>query len=361
MKEEMNTSQNYNKTSLKEKIRKLKTKISTDINNEIFSLNSKPVTFKNFLRQKRWSIFIMLIASFLFTVVVHIFIQKAKVVPTGIAALPVLINLIWPSTVKFFSLLYLAFNIPLIIITYKYVRKSFIFLTVLGMLFQNLWTLVFEIDVIKKWIDATISLRNLANKPQDTWEIIFYTLVGGIISGYGIGLGWKFGGSTGGTDFITNYISGKYKKSIGKMSFILSISFAVFSIVIISLMKHYNFNYGDPFTFLQIIGTFIYLLITTTFLNKIYPKYKKMMLTIYTTHAEKIFKYLKETKYWHSFHLWKGISGYTQKEVQKIETIVFYIEIKAILQEVAKIDPVFWFSISPILTTSTRIDTSKID
>ncbi|CRH24497.1 Uncharacterised protein [Chlamydia trachomatis] len=53
MKEEMNTSQNYNKTSLKEKIRKLKTKISTDINNEIFFLNSKPVTFKNFLRQKR--------------------------------------------------------------------------------------------------------------------------------------------------------------------------------------------------------------------------------------------------------------------------------------------------------------------
>ncbi|CRH24498.1 Uncharacterised protein [Chlamydia trachomatis] len=36
----------------------------------------------------------MLIASFLFTVGVHIFIQKAKVVPTGIAALPVLINLI---------------------------------------------------------------------------------------------------------------------------------------------------------------------------------------------------------------------------------------------------------------------------
>lgn len=50
----------------------------------------------------------------------------------------------------------------------------------------------------------------------------FYTLVGGIISGYGIGLGWKFGGSTGGTDFITNYISGKYKNQLEKwVSFFL--------------------------------------------------------------------------------------------------------------------------------------------
>ncbi|QJB70957.1 YitT family protein [Mycoplasma sp. 1654_15] len=357
----MNKPNNTQKVSFTEKVRKLKTKINTDINNEIFSLNSVPITFKNFFVQKRWSIFMMLVASFLFTVGVHIFIGKAEVVPTGIAALPVLINLIWPDTSPYFSVLYLAFNVPLIILTFKYVRKSFIFLTVAGMLFQNLWTFIFEIPEIKTWINNSIDI-SVPYKSNNTWEIMFYTLIGGVIAGFGIGIGWKFGGSTGGTDFITNYISGKYKKSIGKMSFILSIAFAVVSIIIISLMKYnYPEKYGSPFTFIQIIGTFIYLITTTTFLNKIYPKYKKMLLTIYTTKAEEIFTYLKETNYWHSFHLWKGMSGYTRKEVYKIDTIVFYIEIIAILREISKIDSNFWFSISPILTTTTRINTSKID
>ncbi|MGZ9454152.1 YitT family protein [Mycoplasma sp. AC157] len=352
---------NYN-TFIK-KIKKLENElINTGDNN--------PKNFIDVCKKKPFSIFMMLVSSFLFTFSIVIVLAKAKTIPSGLTAIPTLITYIFSETKHYFSLLYLALNLPLIILFWKHLKRSFMYLTIIWMIFQNLWNLFFNITVVHDFLSNHITVESdnwdvvkALELNTDLWPILYYTFLGSVLIGVSIGLAWKFGGSSGGTDFISYYYSTKKRKPIGKILFSISISIAFVSLVLFGTLGYFNIGEGKIHKILgiQVVSTIMYIFLTSMIVNLIYPKYKKVELTFHTSEPEKILAHLKVMKYWHSYNLWEGISGYTGKPTYKIKTIALYLEVKYIVNELKNVDPSIWISIKPVLETSGLFDTSRIE
>ncbi|OWY73925.1 membrane protein [Mesomycoplasma hyopneumoniae] len=340
----------------------LKKRLITRAEREIFQFNQDKINLKNFWKRKTLSITMMAFSSILFTLGVAFFLGFAKTVPTGLSAIPALITIIVNSRYNVdiswsFAVIYFAINLPLLIFTLvKVSNKSFSYLTFFWLFFQIIWNQVFSLDSpIRDFFVKNILIKEI----KDSWTLFYYTIIGGILSGWSIGIAWKFGGSGGGTDFITYFIALKYRKPIEKIMFSISIFFGLFSLVLLYFFQPAQVNdqlFGQKF-----FALFLYLIVSSTIVGRIYPKYGKLLLQIYTNEPEKIIKHFKSIKYWHSYNIWEGISGYTSQKQWRVETIIFTIEKKTILEEVAKSKVNFWYSATRILQTTDRFDTTKIN
>ena len=97
-------------------------------------------------------------------------------------------------------------NVPLFLLSYKKLSKSFTLYSAIGML--------------------SLSLALIITKPLSTLiavnDILLYCIYGGVLCGAGYGIVFLRNGSTGGTDIITMLIRKKYSNfEIGKLGFIL--------------------------------------------------------------------------------------------------------------------------------------------
>lgn len=304
----------------------------------------------------------MAFSSILFTLGVTFFLGFARTLPTGVSAVPALITIIINSHYNVdiswsFAIMYFAINIPLMIFTLvKVSNKSFSYLTFIWLFFQIIWNQVFSLDTpIRTFLVQNILIGDV----KGSWTLFYYTIIGAILSGWSIGLAWKFGGSGGGTDYITYFIALKYRKPIEKIMFSISIFFGLFSLVLLYFIEPSQVDnqlFGQ-----KLFAVFLYLIVSSTIVGRIYPKYGKLLLQIYTNEPEKIVQHFRSIKYWHSYNIWEGISGYTNQKQWRVETIIFTIEKKAILEEVAKSKVNFWYSATRILQTTDRFDTTKIN
>ena len=100
-------------------------------------------------------------------------------------------------------LLYIS-NIPLFLLAYKTLRKSFIVKTIIDSTVLSVMLSVIEIPV------ESAPLRD---------DPLASCILGGLICGFGIGLSLRSGGSSGGLDILGMYLSQKRQDfSIGKVS-----------------------------------------------------------------------------------------------------------------------------------------------
>ncbi|MBG0730969.1 YitT family protein [Mycoplasma sp. 'Moose RK'] len=340
----------------------LKKQLINRAEREIFQHNKSQITIKNIWRQKTLSITVMAFSSLLFTLGVIFFLGQARALPTGVSAIPSLIIIIlnshYTTDIRWgFSLLYLGINIPLMIFMFiKIPNRTFSYLTFLWLVFQVFWNQIFLLDTpLKTFLVNNISVKD----PGDSWSLFYYTIVGAILSGWSTGIAWKFGGSCGGTDYITYFITLKYRKPIEKVMFSISIFFGIFSLGVLYFVQPVEVDnqiFGP-----KLLAVFVYLIVSSLIVGRIYPKYGKTLLQIYTNDPDKIVAHLRSIKYWHSYNIWEGWSGYTNQKQWRVETIIFTIEQKAILEEIVRANVNFWYSATRILQTTDRFDTTKIN
>ncbi|WGI36954.1 YitT family protein [Mesomycoplasma lagogenitalium] len=361
----------------REKNLKFGKKINFDaISKEIINIENQnqPKNLIEIIKKRPFSIFMMLISSFIFSFGISIVLFQSKTIPSGLTAIPTLITYIAPSTAPYFTLMYFGLNLPMFIIFWKKIKKSFLYLTLLWIIFQNLWALFFMIPIgewgnIHNFFVYHISIKSSWNIDQvllandDLLPIIYYSVLGSILVGFSIGIAWKFGGSTGGTDIVSYFYSTKKKKPIGRLLFIISISIAFSSLIIFGSLGAFNIGSGKIYRLfgVQLISTLIYIFMTSSIVNIIYPKYKKVCISIYTTEPEKISAHLKNINYWHSYSIWKGTSGYTGNDIYKVQTITLLLEVKPILRHLKQIDPKIWISLEPVIETTGLFNTSKVE
>ncbi|TCG10577.1 YitT family protein [Mycoplasma todarodis] len=310
---------------------------------------------KNLIRKWAWIITILIVSSFLFSLGVKLFVSSAKTFSSGLGAFPQFLTYITDLDQKYFSILYFLFNIPFLIVFFFLVRKKFIILTFVWLLFQLTWGQSMEImPGIKDADPFHIGLYKTAQGGKETtiglvtenWAIIIQPCVGAVITGTGTALAWKTGGSSGGADIITYYISTRKQKSPGVVATIVSLSIALTMIVIQTIMG--NVPIGDdptqmlfgPITW----GTLGYIFISSAILSKIYPRYKKVEVVISSNKVEQIVRYFKYTGYVHGYNVSTMKSGYTGKEVKTIRTVMLFLELKPILKKLKEIDPNVWIS-----------------
>ncbi len=152
----------------------------------------------------------VILGGALFALGVNLFITPLNLYSAGMVGISQIIrtlivdyaHLSLPQGFDIAGIINLILNLPLMIMAYKSISRSFFVKTVLNMLAQTI----------------TISLVAIPSIPliEDAFASC---VVGGVISGFGIGLALRAGGSGGGFDILGMYITKRVPKfSVGAMN-----------------------------------------------------------------------------------------------------------------------------------------------
>ncbi len=123
-----------------------------------------------------------IVGSVFYSAGIYTFAKAADFAPGGVSGLSVIINHVWNIPI---GLVTLALNIPLIILCFKTLGKSFILKTIRSMAIY-----IFLLDAI------------FPRTPVYTGDKLLAALFSGIFIGTGLALFYMRGSSAGGTDFL---------------------------------------------------------------------------------------------------------------------------------------------------------------
>ena len=238
------------------------------------TLESKYPKFYQFFR-----LFVVVMSSILFAWNLCCFAKTANLFPGGFAGLSLLLQEI---IFKFLHIKipYTIFNIVLnlfpIYIAFKYIGKKFTLYSILTIFLSSIF-----VDILPHYIF--------------TQDILLVSVFGGLINGFAISLCLNVGATTGGTDFISIFLS--QQKGIDAWNYIL-LGNAIMLIVAGAL-------FGWPIALYSIIYQFC----STQVIQMLYKRYQKETLFIISDKSDKIYHAIKELTN-HDATLFKGIGCY---------------------------------------------------
>ncbi|OYD26951.1 uncharacterized membrane-anchored protein YitT (DUF2179 family) [Mycoplasma testudineum] len=320
---------------------------------------------------RKWSFLNIFLASFLFNIAILFFFTRAESLPSGVTGIPTLLIFVLPQLKPFFGLLFVGFNFPLLIYFMKKIKPSFIIFTWAYVLFSLLWSSILSVpeinipltnilDIASGW-----SINKIQANMYSQWPFLVYSAIGSILSAISVAILWRIGSSSAGTDLITYYISTKKKKPVGLISSMASfISVIIYFIVYVCIRWNATNESGvlvRQFFAIQLVSTLMSIILGGTIINLIYPKYRKVKVTIFTKNPKTVKLYLDKIKYWHSYGIEKFISGYTGEESYKISTVMLYFEYKFLIPDLHNFDASNWIKVTPVYSVFGQFDTSAID
>lgn len=315
------------------------------------------------------------------------FLTKASSIPSGLSSISIMLSYIFINLRPYLTLIYLFLNLPLFIIFWKKLKKKFLLLTIIFLSFNALFGFIFgfgEINDflsnkvfnilpdINSWSDKDIFKNNKVGATTSIvllgWPIFIYLAMALIFTSPFAAFVWKMGASTGGTDIIAHYYSTKKKKDVGSLLMLIGYTMASISLLIMYLIKNFgpieiskNINGFKVLFGIQTWSSFAYILVNGLLINMLYPKYKKVILNIDTKDPKIISQWLIDSEYWHPYKIKESISGYTKQSIYTISSIVLLLESDDIVENIKKVDPTAWISISPISKIHGRFNYSKVE
>ena len=198
-------------------------------------------------------------------------------------------------------------NIPLMILVYKTVGKSFIIKSAFCVAMQSVFlSLVPVTEIID---DALTSC-----------------IIGGILCGFGIGITFQNGGSSGGVDIIGLYFAKKSSYSVGTISLMVNVVVFACAFVIMQDIE-------------KIIYTLIFAAISMFALDKMHTQNINCEVMIFTKHndAEIQTALMREMRRGVSY--WNGVGAYTGDTNRVLFIVVSKYELSHLKKIVSKIDP----------------------
>lgn len=116
----------------------------------------------------------------------------------------------------------LLLNVPLIIIGRKHLGVRSFYYTILGTFGLSFWLAFWQ------KVPIAIDLNH---------DILIASLLGGLIAGFGVGLVYKVGGTTGGSDIIARILEKYWGISVGRSLLIFDVIILTASLTYISLVQ----------------------------------------------------------------------------------------------------------------------------
>lgn len=333
-----------------------------------------------------WWIFV---SAIIFNLGIIAFMKKAETIPSGLSGVPTLLILAVPKLEPWFAVLYLAFNVPLFLGFGFKEKRSFVLLTLGFMIFQIATNAIITYGPVYNWISQILNIspgwqkdivaNGITYENDNQFPVFVNGVIGSALLGISIGIAWKNGGSTGGTDIIAYYFSTKKKKSISRISFIISCISSILFLVIYAFVKPHHETLKvemwdtepiiasyNPTGYKPIIGmreftTLLYIIIHNILIEVIYPKYKKVTLEISTHNPEIVLDYFKSVNYWHAYTIYEAKSGYSGDKVYKIESTMLLLETNSIISDLKSIDQTLWISIKPVSKVIGTFNTNYVE
>lgn len=252
-------------------------------------------------------IIVICLASAIMAVNIKTFVSAGGLYPGGATGLTILIQ----SICKMFfhiSIPYTPVNLLLnavpVYIGFRFIGKKFTLYSCLSILVTSILT-----DIIP---DVAV-----------TYDILLISIFGGIISGFAISLCLSMNATTGGTDFISIYLS--EKKGVDAWNFILA-----FNVVIIMIA-------GLLFGFDKALYSIIYQYASTQMLHMLYKRYQKQTLFIVTNKADEVCKAINMVSM-HGATILSGEGSYEHEQRKMVYSVVSKEESKEVIDAVKQAD-----------------------
>lgn len=305
---------------------------------------------KNFkAKETAKNLFLILIGAMLTALSFYYFITPADLYTNGLSAFAQLITkaIFLPyensdpgyfneMRALYYYPIFFAMNIPIIIWgTLKIGLRFSVYTTIYMGINIGLLTLFALTPGLKDFKVFSTMLSN----DNTLAKVFIFAALGGLIYGSGLGLLFKAGGSSGGMDFISTYISMKRKYSIANIIKNTNIMIVVIVIFIDGvIMHHHNVAdtyFSDPYFF----ATICYIYISSFIMNRVYPKYMMMTVFIISTEIEKIREYIYSNNYLRGGNIWNVKGLYSGKEYNMMMTTMSLLEYNFFRWKIANIDP----------------------
>lgn len=216
-------------------------------------------------------------------------------------------NVKLPAGVDIAGILNMLFNIPLFVLAYTSISRKVFFRTLVSLAVQ---TLIFSFVPVPKTpvIDNALTA----------------CLIGGIITGAGIGLVLQASGTGGGLDILGFYLTMKFKDfSLGKVSIAYNAVLYFFCAIL--------FNVETA------IYSIIYMVIFSLIIDRTHLQNIKSQVTVLGT-TEKLPR-IVTNQLGRGVTMWDGISAYTDNHKVIFTTVVSKFEVGEIRRIIDEIDP----------------------
>lgn len=154
-------------------------------------------------RLKKWKDYLLIVIGAIIAAAgINIFMVPYKIAPGGVSGIATVIYYL--SGEKFpVGVTMLVFNIPLFILGYRFIGKNFIIKTFVGTVLLS--TIIDTTQPIGTYLVDRFLLN--PEIPDYNPDILLYSMFGGFLLGAGLGLVFKSGATTGGTDLAARIVN----------------------------------------------------------------------------------------------------------------------------------------------------------
>ncbi len=271
-------------------------------------------------------IMLIVLGSVLFGVTLNLFIVPLNLYNGGIIGIAQLIRTFLNEALNLnFSfdiagVINLFINLPLLFIAYKFLSKKFLIGTCISIVTQTI-----TLSLVP--IPTTLILD----------DILSSCIVGGILSGVGVGIVLLRCTSAGGIDIIGVLLTLKTKSfSVGKLGIIVN--------AFIYLICAFVFDLSVA------LYSLIYAVICSLTLDRIHLQNIEVSLMIFTKKQDVKERIMEEFK--RGVTCWKGMGGYTHQETEVIVTIVSKYEVERVKKAIHELDSSAFIIVSEGLKVS---------
>lgn len=250
---------------------------------------------------------VICLASVMMALNIKTFVNTGGLYPGGVTGLTILIQSVFAGFLQIsvpFTLINLLLNLGPVYIGFRFIGKKFTIYSCIMIVLTSVLT-----DVIPK-----IAV---------TYDILLISIFGGIINGFVISLCLSMNATTGGTDFISIFLS--EKKGVDSWNFILA-----FNIVIIMIA-------GILFGFDKALYSIIYQYASTQMLHMLYTRYQKQTLFIVTDHADAVCEVINQVSR-HGATILNGEGSYERRKREVVYSVVSRQESREVIDAVKRTD-----------------------
>ncbi|QVK18833.1 YitT family protein [Mycoplasmatota bacterium] len=273
--------------------------------------------FKYKDNKKILNIFICILGSVLYTIGIKWFIIPAHLKTGGFTGMAQIIygfisdafDGVVPNDVGV-SILWFILNIPVFFLGFKTLGRRFALLSFLSVICGMLTLALLPVpeELIKeKFFD----------------ELMLSAIIGGVITGLGVGITLKVGSSTGGMDIISQYLSFKRDRSFGQYSFYLNA-------IIITIV-------GITDSWVLALYTIINLFISIIVIDKIHTRHNKLTLMIVTDYKDEMIAAIHKRIY-RGITVIPAMGAYHRKDKSVLFMVVSSYELYNVVATIKDVD-----------------------
>ena len=254
-----------------------------------------------------FSIVMVCVSAFLQVYVMKVFMDPCNLISGGFTGIALFINKL--SHLFGFdistSLGILLLNIPAAAFCYKAISKRFVFLSTLQF---TLVSFLLTVCNFKPFFD----------------DQVLNILFGGVLWGFSISMSLKAGGSTGGTDFIAQYVSSKIHKGIWDYVFYFNCFMYL--------------CYGFIFGWIHAGYSIIFQFLSTKTISSLYQRYAQITLEFTTSNPDIVTDAYMATCH-HGMSVIQAYGAYSKKRFYICKGVVSTYEAQEVIENVRKADP----------------------